>query len=52
MFKHTLAAATLAAALAAPAFAQQPPTAKPENVDQRSMPSQNTGSRGGFVQTQ
>ncbi len=52
MFKHTLTAAALAAVLATPAFAQQAPTAKPDTTAESSMPSQNTGSHGGFVQTQ
>jgi sporulation protein YlmC with PRC-barrel domain len=46
MFKYTLTAAALAAALATPAFAQ---TNAPGTS---SMPSQSTASHGGFVQNQ
>jgi hypothetical protein len=52
MFKHTLTAAALAAALATPAFAQQPPAAPPDSAAQNSMPSQGTASHSGFVQAQ
>jgi hypothetical protein len=64
MLKHSLTAAAktgimtgimtgvLAAVLASPAFAQQPPTAKPDNAAQRSMSVQSTATRETFVQSQ
>jgi hypothetical protein len=52
IFKDTLTAIALTAALATPAFAQQQPAAKPDNVAQSSMPPQNTGTHSSFVQSQ
>jgi sporulation protein YlmC with PRC-barrel domain len=55
MLKHTLTAAALTAALAIPAFAQQPPANPDGNaqpIQVQSVPGQTAGDRERFVQTQ